>query len=194
MQPALGRGSLALACALALFGAKNAWALDADQARGRAEQVIRTVEAEAARGAAKERLRYHAPTPAQPSSSSPTDNTDPWSNARSLGWSPAATGGCGSSGPTQRPMAAPPRRCAEPSPPARPRADPHHRNLGTGLHLSPATGGGLTTQAHQRTLTPRRAGRARVTPARGVDRRNNGLERPCPSQPPTTPLIQSSPS
>jgi len=51
----------------------------------------------------------------------------------------------------------------------------------------------LTAQAHQRTLTPRRAGRARVTPARGVDRRNDGLERPCPSRPPTTPLIQGSP-
>jgi tetratricopeptide (TPR) repeat protein len=64
-QPALGRSSLALACVLALFGAKDAWALDAEQARGRAEQAIRTVEAEAARGASKDRLRYKPPTPAQ---------------------------------------------------------------------------------------------------------------------------------
>jgi len=39
----------------------------------------------------------------------------------------------------------------------------------------------LTTQVHRRTLTSGRQGELVVTPTRGVDRRIDGLERPCPS-------------
>ena len=43
--------------------------------------------------------RPRSRVPEFPSSRPSTASTDPWSNGRSPGWSPAATGGCGSSGP-----------------------------------------------------------------------------------------------
>jgi len=78
-------------------------------------------------------------------------------------------------------VAAPPRRGAEPAPPARPRPAPQRRVLDSGPGLSSAATSGSTTQPERR--TPHRDGRGElvVTPVNGVDRRINGLQGPCPS-------------
>ena len=57
-------------------------------ARGRTLPCTRTTRCSARTG----------PAPRIPSSRPSTASTGPWSNGRSPGWSPAATGGCGSSG------------------------------------------------------------------------------------------------
>ena len=69
------------------------------------------------------------PAPRTPDSRPSTASTGPWSNARSPGWSPAATAGCGSAGHSSTTVAAPPRRrdstCADCSTSASPAPRAH---------------------------------------------------------------------
>src|SRR6185503_3690487 len=77
----------------------------------------------------------------------------------------------------QRSVAAPPRRGAEPAPPARPRPAPQRRVLDSGPVLSNVATAGLTAQPTAAHSPPRRAGPNSLSPpSRGADRRIDGLE------------------
>src|SRR4030095_16389434 len=60
-----GRGFLALACGVVLTTPRTVLALDAAQARGRAEQSIRAIEYDTPKSVGPGRIRYRPPTPAQ---------------------------------------------------------------------------------------------------------------------------------